>query len=186
MIVGMMGYAQSGKDTAASALVDIGFERLAFAEGVRALAEAVNPLVYQYELRKASKYNTVVRTYGYEYAKNPDVSTVRDVLVGFGAGVRKVLGEDAWVAPVRERLLEEPERNFVITDVRYANEAKMIRERGGYVVWVVRPGVVAASSEERRSLAEFFPDFTVRNDGTEDELRERMISIYKDATKGGW
>jgi dephospho-CoA kinase len=45
MIVGISGYARSGKDEAAKALVEMGFERRAFADKLREFLLALNPMV---------------------------------------------------------------------------------------------------------------------------------------------
>ena len=46
MIVGITGYAQHGKDTAAQVLVtEFGFVRVGFADALKELALAVNPIV---------------------------------------------------------------------------------------------------------------------------------------------
>ena len=44
-IVGLTGYAGSGKDTAAQGLIDIGYTRLAFADPMRDGLLAINPWV---------------------------------------------------------------------------------------------------------------------------------------------
>ena len=46
MIIGLTGYARSGKDTVAQILVDkFGFTRVAFADPIRDFCYQVNPIV---------------------------------------------------------------------------------------------------------------------------------------------
>ena len=44
-----------------------------------------------------------------------------------------------WVSLVKKHMIENPHYNYVIPDVRFPNEMKMIRELGGEV-WQVRRG----------------------------------------------
>jgi dephospho-CoA kinase len=53
MIIGLTGYARTGKDTVASVLVkDFGFERIAFADPIRELLYELNPKVNGIYLRE--------------------------------------------------------------------------------------------------------------------------------------
>ena len=46
MIVGLSGYAQSGKSTIAKIMVeDFGYEQVAFADGIRRAVFALNPVI---------------------------------------------------------------------------------------------------------------------------------------------
>ena len=51
--------------------------------------------------------------------------------VGFFDGI--------WVSLTKQHLLQNKDKNFVITDVRFPNEAKMILEAGG--LWRVKRGI---------------------------------------------
>jgi hypothetical protein len=47
MIIGLSGYARSGKDTVAELLVlNYGFKRMAFADGIRESLIALNPILH--------------------------------------------------------------------------------------------------------------------------------------------
>lgn len=189
MIVGLSGYAQAGKDTAAQPLIEAGFKHAAFADGVRAMMERVNPTIEFHDPTVFSvdgsmtvktvgsaKYSLVIAARGYEWVK--ENTNARDYMVAIGAGVREIIGDDAWVRPVERRLKAAPSESWVITDVRYANEARMIRSLGGVVWQVLRPGVEPANEEERRSLHSFAPDLVLVNDGTitglQDDISERV------------
>ncbi len=77
-----------------------------------------------------------------EAKKQPEV---RRLLQDLGVGARRVLGPDVWVRALERRLpLEQRPHTFdrtdrfVVTDVRFCNEADWVREMGGEVWLVVR------------------------------------------------
>ena len=161
MIVGLAGYAQSGKDTIAAILAEkYGFKRLAFADKVRDLALEVD--------------DTLRTPYGNEdwdeLKKRPEV---RKLLQDIGLGVRKVLGEYTWIDQVLAQI--EPDTNYVITDVRFPNEIDAIRSKGGKVGRISRMGVSAINdheSEHAVTNAQF--DFYIENDGDLQELEDTV------------
>lgn len=116
-IVGITGYAGSGKDTAAAALVARGWRRVGVADAVKRLAVEL----------------------GWSGAKD-DAPTGRPFLVALGDGVRRECGAGAWLAAVAATVDAEPATNWVIPDVRYPNEADWLRERGGILLRIDRPG----------------------------------------------
>lgn len=185
-IIGMAGFARAGKDTAAVPLMDERFERLAFADGVRALAYELNPFVKIPKSRGLPtllKYRECLELWGYEGTK--DRTLAREELVAIGAGVRKVIGPDAWVAAVETQI--EEGGSYVVTDVRYANEVAMIERLGGETWVIERPEVGPANDEERRSMEDVYGHRYISNTSTIGELqtaaRDALSDFYK--TRGG-
>lgn len=175
-LIGLSGYAQSGKDSAAAALVGDGWERRAFADTLRAFLYALNPMV----LPSGTRLRSFVNAYGWETAKTT-CPEVRELLqrCGTEAG-RQVIGENVWVDATLRDLGDTP---VVVTDVRFRNEADAIRARGGIVVRVVRPGV----GPLRMSDGSVHPSETaldgcpfehlLHNDGTLDDLHCEVRKI---------
>ncbi len=89
MIIGLSGYARSGKDTVAELLVlNYGFKRVAFADGIRDALIALNPILHD-----GHRLNEVVQMYGWDVAKAKD--EVRRLLQVMGTEVgRKLIHED--------------------------------------------------------------------------------------------
>lgn len=168
LLVGLSGYARSGKDTAAAALSDLGFERRAFADTVKTSLYRLNPLVPDGD--EYGRLSTVVDDEGWDRAKNR--TEVRALLqrLGTQAG-RMVLGDDIWVDTA---LRDLPER-AVFTDVRYQNEADTIRSRHGIVIRIERPGVGPVNGHSSESGLEGFRfDAVIQNDGTVAELHTNV------------
>jgi dephospho-CoA kinase len=81
VIIGLSGYARSGKDTVAELLVlNYGFKRMAFADGIREALSALNPILHD-----GMRLNEVVKEYGWELAKSKD--EVRRLLQVLGTEV---------------------------------------------------------------------------------------------------
>ena len=95
MIIGLTGYAQSGKDTVAKILVEnYGYTRVAFADKIRDFLYEMNPMVDNVAFEPIFLKDRVDRD-GWEVAKkNPQI---RRTLQNAGVSARKVFGEDFWV-----------------------------------------------------------------------------------------
>ena len=138
ILIGLAGCAQSGKDSAASALIQDGFERRAFADKVRDYLYRLNPNLDYFEDHYEEPYPLadIVDLLGWDRAKT-EIPEVRELLQRCGVAARDVLGEDVWVNATMRSL----PALTVVTDVRFPNEVAAIRERGGIVLRVVRKGV---------------------------------------------
>jgi len=111
-----------------------------------------------------------------------------------------VLNEDTWVnalfnsyKPIDRRTIQDPDDsninypNWIVTDVRFPNEAKAIKDRGGLVIRINRRlGQtnnniqslllnVENSHSSETALDDYAFDYTISNDSTIEEL----ISIVK-------
>jgi hypothetical protein len=171
-LLGLWGYAGSGKDTAAEALVADGWTRAAFAGPVYAALLALDPYVDA----AAAPLSLVVARLGWEKSKR-HYAEVRGLLqrMGTEAG-RKVHGENVWIDALFRTV--EPGQGVVITDVRFPNEAAEIRHRGGKVVGIMRAGVEPANEHSSENAMRGYPlDYFVANDGTVAELHAKMRRI---------
>ena len=91
MIIGLSGYAGSGKDTVASVLIEQhGFTRLAFADPIREFLLLINPI-----LSDGHRVNETVTMIGWDNAKSKP--EVRRLLQDIGVGCRQMFGEDFWI-----------------------------------------------------------------------------------------
>ena len=160
-VIGFCGCARSGKDTAAQVLIGDGWVRIAFADALK------DDLLWLMEQNEPG----VSRDWF-----NSNKEKLRPLLVEYGRAMRLV-NPDHWINRVRFRLTAAAAagERCVITDVRYANEAAMIREMGGMVIRVERVGVVAANAEEASSMQGFEPDYILPNLGTIEHLHEAVL-----------
>jgi dephospho-CoA kinase len=111
MIIGLSGYAQSGKDTVAELLcLNYGYKRISFADPMRDAIYTLNPYV-----EGGNRVADLVDEYGWDVAKaNPEV---RRLLQVFGTEVgRKQFGENFWVQQAFDKL---ESTKIVFADVRF-------------------------------------------------------------------
>lgn len=183
MIIGLTGKRLSGKDTAGAYLVEhYGFERVAFAdklkEGVAALFDITREEVDEYKGQENDgiPYAEVILQVG----SNEYSWTWVEFLQRFGTDMgRKVWGWDFWVNlafvdPVEFYHAREhyDDRNIVVTDVRFDNEAERIIKLGGTIIRLIRPVVDEAHDkhESEDGISDHFVEYDLHNDGNLDEL----------------
>lgn len=172
-VIGLTGLKQRGKSSVADILVrEHGFQQFAFADGVRALAVAIDPHIVTQTGRMA-RYTELLRDKGYEAAKHePDVRRLLQ-RIGTEAG-RQVFGEGVWVNALAALVQQLPDAaKVVISDVRFPNEAEFVALLGGEL-WRVQRTLDQAEDlhESERHIAGLPADKELRNHGTLDQLAE--------------
>jgi hypothetical protein len=180
VIIGLCGYAQSGKDTLAAYLTENWwFDRRAFADPIRDVLYNLNPLILAdfpstSEYLRPMRLRTFVDQCGWDNAKQ--THEVRSLLQRLGSEAgRDVMGGDIWVdtlfkAPYGPRL--------VITDVRFPNEAEEIKRRGGIIIRVVRDGY-GPVNEHVSEVAYEGQDILIENNGSIEDLVSNFIEAYE-------
>lgn len=176
-LVGLTGYAGSGKDCAAAGLVAAGWTRQAFADPVRSMALAIDPLVvWPLFSPDPVRLSLLVAKRGWPVAKQ--APEVRRLLQTIGTdGVRAHLGADAWVQAFD--LARDRRSDTVAPDVRFPNEALHIRRMGGIVIRIDRPGVGPVNGHVSEAVDGLEVDATVVNDGTVEQLQARVLALVQ-------
>lgn len=172
MIIGLSGYAQSGKDTVAELLcLNYNYHRRAFADPMREALLRLNPVIGSQPLA------CLVDDYGWDVAKsNPEV---RRLLQVFGTEIgREMFGENFWVDIALAGL--NSNHRVVVADVRFPNEAQAIIDKGGQVWRVQREGhkpVNLHTSETAMDNWRF--DDLILNHGSLDDLADEVFMLAK-------
>ena len=166
MIIGMSGYAGSGKDTVADILVaDHGYERRSFAALLKQAVYNLDPVLTSAGLR----VQHLVDKYGWDVVKR-EYPEARRLLQRFGTEVgRTLFGENFWVDQAFVGIGADDK--IVFTDCRFVNEALAVQVCGGDVWRIERPGVNALNAHpSETSLDDFDFDAIIANDGTIRDL----------------
>ena len=133
-LIGLTGYAQSGKDTVASILVKkYGYTRVAFADKIRDFLYGINPMV---ACSPTGYLQDLVNLVGWDNAKQEP--QVRRLLQDLGISARELLDENIWITTALGKVSKD--ERVVVTDVRFENEAMMIKLMGGQLWRVKRVG----------------------------------------------
>lgn len=167
MILGFTGPARSGKDTAAEYILKwySGFKRFAFADVMKGY---VNNMFGWDERHSYGELKEVVDV---EWGFSP-----RRAYQLFGTDFGRALSEDLWVMLACKAM--DIRKHYVITDVRFENEARFVRECGFlFHVTTTRelPKVEAHVSEAGVAVAQ--GDFILRNDGSINEFHSALNDI---------
>lgn len=171
VLIGLSGWAQSGKDTVANYLVeDFGFTRVAFADPMREALLRLNPWVHPIGAERIRIADLVKSPGDWEWAKK-NTEDVRELLQRFGTEVgREMFGDNFWVDYALNDL---PTDRIIVTDVRFVNEANAIRLRGGMVFRVEREGNGPANDHPSENELNDYEHFagTIYNDRSKEDLR---------------
>ena len=138
MIIGLLGFAGSGKGTAADMLVGKGFKKESFADPVkdavadifgwdRALLEGDTKESRDFREMKDEFWSD---RFGYDVTPRYMLQ-----LMGTEAG-RNTFHSDLWIYSLEQRAKKN--KHTVIADARFPNECDFIRRVGGFVVRVIR------------------------------------------------
>jgi hypothetical protein len=178
-VIGLSGYARTGKDTAAKLLSGFGFKRVAFADTLRAAAYALNPIVGHRPDKGLIHLQDVIDEYGWDgYKATEYAEEIRRVLQRLGTEVgRNLIGQDVWVEATFNNLTSD---RYVVTDCRFPNEADYIRERyDGLIIRIERPGVGPINGHPSETALDGYDfDFVVDNNGTPAGLKQKLLVAY--------
>lgn len=208
MIIGLQGKKRSGKDTVANFIgynfihqLGEGWERKSFAAplkqlmtdstGVDFFSDEDKETIQEFKIDSRLLVNYLGFTYyhhtfkafrnEYPNCKTEDnvlyvESSKRKLLQFVGTDIaRNLCGTNFWV----DKLDSSGCSNIVVTDVRFPNEADKIRELGGFIITVERPGLESTDTH----ISEQLPcvgDYTIVNDGTLDDLATKVEELFNE------
>lgn len=193
-IVALSGFARSGKDETAKVLVEeFGFKQIAFADKLREMIYALNPIVdiehyvhdEKFLVRNSARtryLQEVIDEFGWGGYKETGYSgEIRRLLqrLGTEAG-RQTLWDTIWIDAALTGL--DANAKVVVSDARFFNEFDAVRARGGEVWRIERPGVGPANSHASEMEAIDYPHFqkTLYNSRDLDYFRDLVKQAYGD------
>lgn len=208
MIIGISGYAGSGKDTVGDIIkqIDNDFQIKKWAGKLKAIASILTGLpVHLFEDGDAK--NTYLGSEWSTSSRNPlnaitpfqdiefvEMMSIRMFLQKLGTdAIRNGLHPNAWVNAlmcdyksekfsgyIGDTRQDIDASRWIITDTRFHNEARAIKDRGGFVIRVDRDGVKPINNHPSEiSLDGWNFDYRIDNSGTIEELRDRVSTMYK-------
>lgn len=213
-IIGLTGPAGCGKDTIAAYLhAHAGYRVRAFADALRAEVCEAFDLPIEALTDRASK-ETPTELLSMRHCRDDNFAAVMGELEGLGKDFQIGSAEclDFWSRPRSPRAIMQAwgtdyrrKRSrddywlrqwldgwqhrlgglHVVPDVRFANEAELIREYGGEVWKVTRPGTGLTNSHASETTGDAFnPERTIFNDRGLPELRTETLRNLWEATSG--
>jgi hypothetical protein len=140
-IIAFAAAKQSGKTTAAEHLVDNGYTRLSFAQPIRDMTWylmqlAGLPTPYSEQLLTTHK-EVVIPEFGV---------SARYLMQTLGTDWgRGLVHPQLWIMLMSKRLANTAAKHLVIDDIRFEDEATLIRDRGGLIIHINRYPAQAAN-----------------------------------------
>jgi hypothetical protein len=209
MIIGLVGFIGSGKDTVANQLVELGCVRDSFATPLKDACAAI--FGWPRELLEGDTIESR------EFRETPDMFWTRKLgidnftprlalqLIGTDV-MRKNFHEDIWLSSLeyRFRKLADSAQHVVVSDVRFRNELELIKSLGGKIIWIQRGDLPqwyddAVKANDGNAIARkimqtrwrdvhrsewdwagFPPDFVIQNDGSLAQLADLVNNITND------
>jgi hypothetical protein len=142
MIIGICGLIGSGKDSVADILVqEKNFKKISFADKLKdGVATVFGWDRSMLEGKTSNSRNWREEKDDFWSAELGKDISPRLVLQLFGTEcMRQGFYDGVWVSLVKKHIIDNPKQNFVIPDVRFPNEANMIKSIHGEV-WRMRRG----------------------------------------------
>lgn len=202
MIIGLLGYIGSGKGTVASQLVkEYNFRQDSFAASLKDACAALFDWprhMLEGDTKESREWREQPDIWWSEKLSRPDFSP-RLALQLMGTDViRNNFDERMWFLTVENKIRKNPSQNVVISDVRFPNEVKFIKENGGKLikvnrgsqpVWVETAILANNGNSIARDImnktypnvhfsewawAGVQPDLEISNDGTLEQLHEQI------------
>ena len=175
LLIGLAGLARTGKTTAASHLVSThNFQTYAFADPLReSLMTLFNlsPLDFSDERKELP-----ISWLGH---------SARELMQSMGTDWgRDQIHQDLWVWLAEQNLellgqANETASGFVISDLRFENEAAFVREKGGLVIHLLREDAPDVNSHISESgIAIHDNDIVLHNDESIEDMTGQLDEIF--------
>ena len=198
-IIGLSGFARAGKDETAKVLVEeFGFVQIAFADKLREMLYALNPIVAVlsrsctetiregWEPTESQIYlQDVIDTVGWDGYKETKVGPeIRRLLqrLGTEAG-RKTLWDTIWIDATLANL--DADAKVVVSDARFFNEFDAIKDRGGKIWRITRDGVGPANNHPSELEASYYDEFDyyLLNNGSLEGFKQKVREAYESGSR---
>lgn len=155
-ILAFCGPIGSGKDEAATVAGEFGYDKIGFADHLKATCQFLTG--HDYTLRETKDSEVF-----------PGV-TGRRVLEVIGTEAIRTLNPNFWIDKVLEK------KDIAICDVRFANEVEAIQKAGGVVIKIIRENC-QRTGHESDNWEELKSDFCIINDGTLEEFKQEVRDL---------
>ncbi len=178
MIIGLVGFIGSGKDTVANRFISYGCIRDSFAAPLKDTCSAI--FGWRRDLLEGDTIESR------EFRETPDMFWARKLgidnftprlalqLVGTDV-LRNHFHQDIWLSSLEYRFrIKNNDQNVVISDARFRNELELIKSLNGIVIWV-----------QRGELPLWFDDAVKANEGNAI-ARKIMQTRWRDVHESEW
>lgn len=177
-IIGITGKIGCGKSTLAKTLTKHGYVEYSIAEPLKRIGILfgfTQEQLYGTQTQKL-EIHPVWGISGREFMQKVGTELFRDQLRLVLPNMR--IERTVWIDIFKQKYQKAPQ-NYVISDVRFQDEANLIKELGGIIVRVVRDDLIesiAHSSENEMDT--IIEDYTILNNGTIENLEKSALQSF--------
>lgn len=169
---------QSGKSTAAQVFLAHGYVHVSFAEPLKKM---IRTLLVNAGMDETIAWRHTNLDLKEEVIPGLNV-TARKLMQTLGTEWGRLIDQDLWVNLAKVNIANLLDRgyNVVVDDVRYRNEADMLRKKFHAELYgIVRPGQVDTTGHSSEGALDdygYFKDVII-NDGTLDHFKQKINSL---------
>ena len=182
LLIGLTGFAGSGKDSVRELLQARGYAGFAFADPIRLMLRDLlssSGIDTNYMDDRALK-EAAIPALGVSY---------RHLAQTLGTEWGRSLQDDFWLRLAGAHMADAVDFagsvRFVISDVRFLNEAEWVRARGGVIWYINRNSAVPVRPHVSESeISRLSVDHWIGNDGTLAELASAVDEALQSANAG--
>lgn len=179
MIIGLVGAKNSGKSTIAKYLENnYNFTELTFAEPLKKICHIlsgipmniIDPQNYDDRISRELITDSVWNMTGREWLQKIGTELFREHF-----------DSDTWIKLLQKKINNNHNNNIIISDCRFENEYKMIKNNGGIILVIDRPNIknndLHISEISWKSFIK--DDIIIKNNSTLDDLYKKIDNFIK-------
>jgi len=177
-LIGICGRKRHGKDTLGDYLVQhYGYTKIGFADALKEACRCI------FGFNDDQLYGDLKEVNDEFWGASP-----RKVLQYIGtdlfrfkiAEILPQVNDEIWIKVVENKILQNPDKKYVITDVRFENELAFIKRLNGLSIKVQRSTLKATDDHISESfIDQLLTDCVIKNNGTLEQLYEKLNNILK-------
>jgi hypothetical protein len=198
LVIGLSGRARAGKDTSSQAIIDArgdqyDIRRSAFGDALKvelydALLQPMHPYWATPHGRDYFVLPHPANQFEHRSEKIEWVNRYKDLLgkhlQTYGTDFIRAQDSFHWVRAWKKQLDIDQPQVSIVTDVRFLNEAYLVKALGGFMVRINRHGFVltdgrSMAHKSETELDDFKFDYTINvEDGQVEELRQDAVAVF--------
>ena len=177
-LIGVHGPLESGKDTVAKTIIEAfpnRYKQYAFAWPIKEACKVI------FGFTDEDMNDRVLKERIHPFWGVTPRSTMQLLGTEFGRGM---IREDIWILRAETEIQNNALDGYgtIISDVRFDNEAEIIRSRKGVIIHIERPDLdfskVNYKHASEDGVKRHDEDFVIRNDSTLDVFRKRILNLF--------
>ena len=191
MLIGITGLQGAGKDTIADIIIkqqngkNYEFEKKSLAEPIKKISKELF-LLSDEQLYSDNK-NIIDNRWGITPRKifqTIGTDIFRNHLNDFFPNLYNFINNESfWINHFKEWYKNNDNKYIIIPDIRFEDEAKMVKNLNGIIIKVIRDSCINDEHESEKNIINIKEDFLIYNNFNINILKEKIIDILIEISK---